>query len=222
MHVLRQFFSSSDEPGSLGAQFRRKRLAVFESLFFQNFDPTKPIKILDVGGTAYFWKESSLLSLKGVEILLLNLHEESSQHPQITGQIGNATSMPEFETDSFDLIFSNSVIEHLYTWENQQKMADEIQRVGKKYFVQTPNKYFPIEAHYALPFAQFWPKSLLRNILIHTPLSRFQKWSPEDAQQYLDEIRLLDEREMKTLFPKGSVLNEKVLGMTKSITLHNL
>jgi predicted SAM-dependent methyltransferase len=201
MSVINDLFASSDHPKSLGYKFRIKRLKKFEKLFFKNFNPEKPIKILDVGGTAYFWNHSQVPNIPGVRITLLNLHEEKPTHPHIISAIGDATSMKEFSDQSYDLVFSNSVIEHLYTYENQVKMADEIRRVGKKYFIQTPNKYFPVEAHYALPFAQYLPKDLLLFLLTKTKLSRMKRWEKSAAQQYLDEIRLLNEREMKTLFP---------------------
>jgi SAM-dependent methyltransferase len=222
MSLINDLFASSDHPKSLGAKFRAKRLRAFEKLFFKNFNPEKPIQILDVGGTAYFWKHSKLPNIPGVRITLLNLHEEKSTHPHISSQIGDATSMGEFPDKNFDLVFSNSVIEHLYTFENQVKMADEIQRVGKKFFIQTPNKYFPIEAHYAIPFAQYLPKSLLLFLLTKTKISRMKRWEKSAAQQYLDEIRLLNEQEMKTLFPGAKIWKEKALGMTKSLTAHNM
>jgi hypothetical protein len=101
-------------------------------------------------------------------------------------------------------------------------MASEIRRVGKSYFIQTPNSYFPIEAHYALPFAQYYPNAFLYFILTKTKFSRLKKWNPAEASQYIAEIRLLNTREMKTLFPGASLLKEKALGLTKSITAHNL
>ena len=177
---------------------------------------------MDVGGTDYFWQHSLLLSHPGVRITLLNLHLEKTSHPAIQAVQGEATSMPEFGKDSFDLVFSNSVIEHLYTLENQQKMASEICRVGKRHFIQTPNIYFPIEAHYALPFAQYYPKALLHFILTQTKLSRLKRWSPAEASQYQDEIRLITKSEMRALFPGSALLKEKVLGLTKSFTAHNL
>jgi predicted SAM-dependent methyltransferase len=222
MNFIIDLFASSDHPDSLGAKFRAKRLRKFEKLFFRNFNPEKPIQILDVGGTASFWKRSQIPNIPGVRITLLNLHLEKTTHPHISPMIGDATEMKNFEDKKFDLVFSNSVIEHLYSFENQVKMAGEIQRVGKKYFIQTPNKYFPIEAHYALPFAQYLPKKLLFFILTKTKLSRFKRWDHQAAQQYLDEIRLLNESEMRMLFTESKILKEKTIGLTKSITAHNL
>lgn len=221
MQFIRHLFASSDHPHSLGAKFRKQRLAKFEKLFFRNFRLEKPIHILDVGGTDYFWRQSQIPQIPNLTITLLNLHQEHPKHPHIQSVIGDATHMPEFEDGSFDLVFSNSVIEHLYTYENQEKMAKEIQRVGKKYFIQTPNKYFPIEAHYAIPFAQYLPDSLLFFLLTKTPISRLKKWEPNQAEQYIKEIRLLNEKEMKELFPGGKILKEKVGGLTKSLTAHN-
>ena len=222
MSSLFHFFASSDNPQSLGFKFRRKRLQEFEKLFFANFAGAKKIEILDVGGRDYFWKHSSLLNHPNINITLLNLHLENTSHPSFRAVKGDATSMPEFGDGSFDLVFSNSVIEHLYTFENQQKMASEIRRVGKRHFIQTPNIYFPIEAHYALPFAQYYPKALLHFILTKTKLSRFERWNPAEASQYQDEIRLLTKSEMKALFPESILLKEKAFGLTKSFTAHNL
>ncbi|MDA1268570.1 MAG: methyltransferase domain-containing protein [Bacteroidetes bacterium] len=222
MSSLFNFFASSDNPKSLGFKFRTRRLQEFEKIFFSRFSNGEKIEILDVGGTAYFWQHSSLLSRPGLCITLLNLHLEETSHPAVRALQGDATDMQEFEKGSFDLVFSNSVIEHLHTLEQQQKMASEICRVGKSYFIQTPNAYFPIESHYALPFAQYYPKAFLHFILTKTKLSRLTRWSTAEASQYQDEIRLLNEKEMKALFPGASLLKEKVFGLTKSITAHTL
>lgn len=221
MSKIKDLFAASDNPKSLGAKFRAKRTKKFEKLFFRNFNPEKSISILDVGGTDNFWIKSQIPNVPGVRITLLNLHLEKTSHPHISSMIGDATNMKDFGDKKFDLVFSNSVIEHLYTFENQQKMANEIQRVGRKYFIQTPNKYFPIEAHYAIPFAQYLPKKLLLLILTKTKLSRLQRWDYQAAKQYLDEIRLLNKSELGQLFPKSKLIKEKVLGMTKSLTAHN-
>lgn len=222
MSFITDLFAASDNPNSLGAKLRNKRQQEFEALFYARFNKTDSIKILDVGGTDYFWKNSSLPKEPNIEITLLNLTREEINIPRIKSVIGDATKMPEFQDKSFDLVFSNSVIEHLYTWENQMKMAQEIQRVGKSFFIQTPNKYFPIEAHYAIPFAQFMPKWLMLPVLTKTRLSRLTKWEVADAQQYLDEILLVDEAGMKKLFPGASIYKERMMGLVKSLSAHNL
>ena len=222
MHSISDLFKSSDQPNSLGAKFRAKRLEDFEALFYQVFKEPRDLHILDVGGTDYFWQDSSIIDLPNIRITLLNLHLEAPTHAAIHAVTGDATDMSQFEENQFDLVFSNSVIEHLYTFDAQKKMANEIMRVGKRFFIQTPNKNFPVEAHYALPFAQIMPKSWVYFILTKTHLSRLQKWEKKQAQQYLDEIRLLDQGEMKVLFPGSELYLEKVLGLTKSFAAHNL
>lgn len=218
---LKTLLASSDQKGSLGNKFRSNRFKFFEDLVYKHFENQFPIRILDIGGMAYFWEDKELLKNGHIEVTLLNLSKEKTDIQGLYSVSGNATNLSEYNDKSFDLVFSNSVIEHLYTWENQKKMAEEIIRVGKKYFVQTPNKHFFIEAHYALPYAQYFPKKLTYFFLTKTKLSRGMKWNPEYAQQYLDEIRLLSIGEMKQLFPGAKLYKEKLVGLTKSITTYN-
>ncbi|MCR9016234.1 class I SAM-dependent methyltransferase [Aquiflexum gelatinilyticum] len=222
MMDFKALLASSDNPNSLGNKFRKQRFQYFENLIEKNFEKNFPVRILDIGGMEHFWKDQALLHSGKVEVVMLNLSAEKVQIKGLSSMAGNATDLSQFANGSFDLVFSNSVIEHLYTWENQQKMAKEAIRVGKKYFVQTPNRHFFMEAHYALPFVQYLPKNLTYFLLTNTKLSRGSKWDPKDAQQYLDEIRLLSEREMKMLFPAATMYKEKFMGMVKSYSAHNM
>lgn len=219
---FKALLASSDNPNSLGNRFRKQRFQYFENLLQTNFEGKFPVKILDIGGMVHFWKDQDLLKSGKVEIIMLNLSAEEVQIKGLSSMAGDATDLSQFADGSFDLVFSNSVIEHLYTWENQQKMAKEAMRVGKKYFVQTPNRHFFMEAHYALPFVQYLPKNLTLFLLTKTKLSRGNKWNTKDAQQYLDEIRLLTFSEMKTLFPRAKMYKEKFFGMNKSFSAHNM
>jgi hypothetical protein len=115
MSFISDLFAPSDQPTSLGARFRAKRQADFEVFFFRTFSKNEPIRILDLGGTAYFWEKSNIPDLPNVSITLLNLYLETSKHPHIETIMGDATELIDFKANEFDLVFSNSVIEHLYT-----------------------------------------------------------------------------------------------------------
>jgi len=216
---LKNIFAVSTESKSLGNKFRQKRMRFFRKRMNRL---RMPLKILDVGGNESFWVNAEMHNKKNVEIVILNQHKTETHYPNIKSAQGDARKLTQYNDGSFDVVFSNSVIEHLYTKKNQKKMADEIQRVGRYHFVQTPNKYFIIEPHYLLPWFQFLPKSLRYFILTRTPLSRLKKWDKAHAKQYLEEIRLISCQEMKELFPESKIYVERFMGLRKSFTAHNL
>ncbi len=212
------FFEISEKKDSLGNKFREKRF----SFFLKKINKLpKPVSILDVGGKINFWENRGLAGNLNYKITIVNIEKEISKYSNINYEIGDATNLSQFVDKSFDVAHSNSVIEHLYNFENQKKMSSEIIRVGQKYIVQTPNKFFLIEPHYLLPFFQFIPNKLKYFILTKTKLSRLKKWDKKFASQYIEEIRLLSLKEMKELFPSSKIYFEKFLGMNKSFTMHN-
>ena len=145
------------DPNSLSSRMRRRRLAFFEGLL--DLLP-RPVTILDVGGTAAFWQ--ALQVGDGVTIIILNLRSEPVQEPHLRSIAGDARDLSAFADRSIDIVYSNSVIEHVGSLEDQRRMADEIRRVGKRYFVQTPNAYFPLEPHFLVPGFQFMPLTFAR------------------------------------------------------------
>jgi len=122
----------------------------------QKIDKGDPIKILDVGGTQIYWERMNFTGHDNVYITLLNLELAPVSNANFSSIVGDARDLKGFEDNHFDIVFSNSVIEHLFTLQNQQKMASEVRRVGKNYFIQTPNYYFPIEPHWLFPFSNFF------------------------------------------------------------------
>ena len=214
-----KIFSDSQSRDSLGSKFRKRRFIFFKE---QLNSIDKPIiKILDVGGTEAYWENNGFANLDSIHITLLNLEKQRTSCTNIDSIVGDATNLKQYNDNQFDICFSNSVIEHLYNFENQQKMAKETQRVGKYYFIQTPNKYFIIEPHFLLPFFQFFPGNLQHYILTKTKLSRGKKWNKKFAKNYINEIRLLSLNEMKELHPHSKFDFEKFIGLTKSFTAHN-
>jgi len=217
--MIRDIFKSSEEKGSLGNYFRNKRF----KYFFDKINLLdKPISILDLGGKINFWENRNLSGNPNYLITIVNLESEISEYPNIESKVGNILELKNFKKNSFDIVFSNSVIEHLHNFQNQKKIASEILRIGKKHIIQTPNKHFFVEPHYIFPFFQYLPKKIQYKILTKTKLSRLKKWDKKFAKQYVKEIRLLTLNELKEIFPGSKIHQEKFFGMSKSFTAHNL
>jgi ubiquinone/menaquinone biosynthesis C-methylase UbiE len=155
-----------------------------------------------------------------VFVTLLNLTHENTMLSHMTSMIGDARNI-QADDNSFDVVFSNSVIEHVGTFQDQLQMAKEICRVGKRYFVQTPNKNFPLEPHFLFPFFQFLPFSVRAKLLQNFDLGWFRKVpNIQTARQIVESIRLLDKRKFVSLFPDAVLYEERILGMTKSFVAY--
>ena len=131
-----------------------------------------------------------------------------STRPNVSFVEADGTALP-FEDRLFDIAFSNSVIEHMPP-AAQQLFAAEIRRVAGRYFVQTPNRWFPIEPHYQLPFFQFLPRRVRRALNARFTLG----WQ---AKGEWEEITLLTAGDLRRLFPDAEVHRERTLGLTKSL-----
>src|ERR1700729_1406774 len=101
-------FADNGNPNSWASRLRRKRT----KRLLDMLPSGKQIRILDVGGTAHFW-----MNLYGnaipehIAITVLNLIYEPSEHPQIKALAGDARDLSCFQSEEFDICFSNSVIE---------------------------------------------------------------------------------------------------------------
>ena len=216
--MLFSSIADNKNPNSLASSFRSKRLNLFKG-FVAGLP--KPIKILDIGGTPEFWKNSGL-NTADLEITLLNLTLVETDLPNMVSVAGNATDLSLFADKSFDIAFSNSVIEHLFSFQNQQKMASEALRVSKHHFIQTPNYWFPLEPHWVFPFFQFFPriiKIVLTRIFSLGHLKKSSSWA--EAKRQVEEIQLLSKSDMKKLFPSSKIWEEKLTILTKSFVAHN-
>ena len=70
-----------------------------------------------------------------------------------------------FATRSFDVVWSNAVIEHVGGFDRQLLFLKEMLRVGKRIFFSTPNRGFPVELHTRMPFIHWLPKPTCDRIL---------------------------------------------------------
>lgn len=206
------------DPDSLANRFRRRRFAFFRSLL-----PSvpKPLKILDVGGTEEYWENMGFDKEEGVKILILNLRYIDVHHSNFQSVVGDARDMRKFSNGEFDVVFSNAAIQALGNYENQHQMAREIRRVGKRYFVQAPNRYFPIEPHSLTPFFQFFPLAIQAWIITRFGVGWYEGISnTKEASEKAASIRLLSKKEIAALFPDGIIKEEKVCFLTKSFIVY--
>jgi hypothetical protein len=189
--------------------FRTKRMAEFCRLFAID----KKTRIVDVGGYEFNW----MLIKEAPEVLMINLENEEWQRGRFRKQRGDGRAL-ELGDDSFDIAFSNSVIEHVGEWVDQAAFAREIRRVAPSYYVQTPNRYFFFEPHLLAPFVHLLPRRVLRRIVRYgTGWGLMTKPTQEQVDSCVRSIRLLTKAEMKRLFPDADIIEEKFLGLTKSL-----
>jgi hypothetical protein len=198
---------------------RKKRHAIFVDLL-RSIPP--PVKILDVGGTESYWKAMQFPESDRYDIVVLNLEEQEITSRYIKSIKGNATSMKEIGDLSFDVVFSNSVIEHVGDFEAQRSMAREVARIGERYFIQTPNYWFPMEPHFLVPGYQWLPSALRIWLIRHFNLGWYSKVEDmEQARDLVNHTRLLTKKELLSLFPGANLYEEKIFGITKSFILYS-
>lgn len=217
MNILRKF-ADNRQVKSLATELRMKRFFMFKTLI--SLLP-KPLRILDLGGTQAFWESMGFTDEDNVKISILNLSKIEVTYPNFDSLVGDARKMSDFKDKEFDIVFSNSVIEHVGDYSQQRQMAEEIKRIGKRYFIQTPNRYFLIEPHFLFPFFQFLPLSLQVFLVSHFNVGWYKKIPDiQEARLAVTSIRLLTEKELEGLFPGATIFKEKFLGMIKSFIIY--
>lgn len=113
----------------------------------------------------------------------------------------------------FDIAFSNAVVEHVGGFESQKQFIAESLRVAKRVFITTPNRWFPVEHHTAIPLLHYLPKSIYRSILKNT---RWQYWSEEQ------NLNLLSLAEFRNCFPENCGVNTLRMGLGLGVFRSNL
>jgi SAM-dependent methyltransferase len=207
-------FVDNSRSGSVASRLRRKRFVIVRSII-DTLD--RPAKVLDVGGTLKFWEAMGYLPPDGVTLVILNLAAPPPARPNIKTVAGDARNLGCYRDNEFDLVVSNSVIEHIGGYPDQIKMAREIVRVGRRFIVQTPNRSFPLEPHFLVPFFYRLPRKVQIFLLTHFSLGWYRRFPDSvSAGAKIDSIHLLSKKELKNLFDGATLYRERVFGFTKS------
>ncbi|MCC5985896.1 MAG: class I SAM-dependent methyltransferase [Rhodobacteraceae bacterium] len=186
---------------------RRKRMAEF----MRRMQVSGGERIIDLGGTPGFWADAPVsLDLTIVNLPGFNPSEPGPSHHRITLLDGDACDLAAFADQSFDIAFSNSVIEHVGDLERRQSMAGEVRRLAPAYWVQTPAIWFPIEAHTMMPFWWFYPGWLQRALIRHWR-RKLPAWT-----EMVETTTIVSRGEMQRSFPDAALWAEWKLGFPKS------
>jgi SAM-dependent methyltransferase len=150
-------------------------------------------------------------------VTIVNLEPPANHEGPFDWVIADARRLP-FRDNAFDVAFSNSVIEHISGPGDREAFAAEIVRVGRRYYIQTPSRWFPVEPHLMTPLIHYLPRRIQRKLL-----RNFTVWgvlvrpTPEGCDAFLRDIRLMTAGELRRLFPAAEIWRERTLGLVKSL-----
>jgi SAM-dependent methyltransferase len=199
----------------LGMRARRRRFEIFARWL----SPLpRPLKILDVGGTMSYWASVDLAALGAVSIVLLNVTPE--REPLVSPfcfVLGDACDLSRFADASFDVVFSNSTLAYVA---DQPRAAAEIMRVGKRCYVQTPNRYFPLDWRTLAPFFHLLPATWQAWAFRHFCVGIYPREPDRQKAVYLaTRVRDVSRAELRRMFPRGTLRAERICGLAKSWTV---
>lgn len=197
---------------------RRRKLA----LFLAELRPGAETTIVDVGvgDTGFDTEPGVALSHNFFEALYpwperitavsdVPLPNFAQEFPAIASVTASGTDLP-FEDDSFDIAFSNAVLEHVGGPKEQRRFVHELCRVAPRVFISTPNRRFPLEVHTLVPFLHWLPRRARDRAFAAL---RRDAWRG---------VELLNRRELLGLFPAGAQVRVVESRMTISVVAERL
>lgn len=196
---------------------------------FSEFLPAqRQLRIVDLGGTVPFWRGWGLTPQDQLRITLINNHHIDTtaagfgdQGSQIINRVFDANDVTTDYLASFDLIFSNSFLEHLDSRQAQARLAAKICDSGKPFFIQVPNKNSPVDPHFPTPLAPFfaiYPRKVQAALLTRGRFGSGAKSADmNDAMERMRFYNPLGLNDMRALFPVANFAIERPLGVPMSV-----
>jgi len=198
-------------------RFRQRRFALIQQMIEAKLKEAGMVSILDVGGRANYWtmlpddlRPHVSITLLNSEAELANYFDSSVSGLCLKQVIGDGCDLSQYRDRSFDIVHSNSVLEHVGNYANMLAFAHEIRRVAVSYYVQTPNFWFPIDPHTAFPIVHWLPDPARLFLLTHASLGYAKKMDFKQALLSIDGTRMVSRRFMQRLFPDARHLCERV------------
>lgn len=157
------------------------------------------------------------LNEHGFTITIVNIEETELGEGPFKCMVGDACQI-DLPDNAFDIVHSNSVIEHVGDAEAVSAFACEVRRLAPAYYLQTPNWWFPVDPHFwKVPFFHWMPKAVRAELLARFRIASAGRVKDRTlAREIVEETRLVTGRQLRDLFPDGAFRKELFGGLTKS------
>ncbi len=174
------------------------------------------MNVVDLGGTVSSW---DLAPVRPARLVLVNAAVESTSTAGRAEFVeGDACALPDgLKAESFDLVYSNSVVEHVGGIFRMSQFADSVRSLAPHHWIQTPYRYFPIEPHFLFPGLQFLPLAARAKAIQRWPFSHSGSVDPADSVAVALGVELVGHTQFEFLFPDSEIIEERALGLTKSL-----
>ncbi|MET8835583.1 class I SAM-dependent methyltransferase [Micromonospora sp. NPDC004540] len=201
-----------DAPDSWGARRREARARWLG----ETFPDLANMSVIDLGGRLDTWLRAPV---RPKHVHVVNLEPMSGGLPEWAAlDHGDACGLPEhIARRRYDLVFSNSVLEHVGGHERRLRFAESVHSLADAHWVQTPYRFFPVEPHWLAPGMQFLPTAGRAWLAQRWPLAYNPAGNRLDATRSVLWTELLDRTQMRHYFPDSTIRSERYLGMTKSL-----
>jgi SAM-dependent methyltransferase len=134
-------------------------------------------------------------------------------HPGLRFVRTDGTTLP-FADGEFDVAFSSAVLEHVGDRAAQRRFVEELCRVSRRFYLTTPNRWFPIEVHTFLPLLHWLPQRWHQRTLC---LLRKPFWAETS------NLNLLSGDELTALFPADAevrLVRHRTAGWCSNLIVH--
>ena len=205
---LRRRLTDPGHPGSLADRTRTRR----RERLLERFPRLTQMRVLDLGGRLDYWRHARLMP---GELTLINLEREEVPDG-VRSLRGDACDPPPPRPTP---VLSNSVIDQVGDASRRAAMAEFVRSAAPHYWIQTANRYFPVDPYFLFPGLFALPGGVRAALVRRWPLSYARKLDPAAARELVDRIDLMSARDLTRLFPDGELTRERLGGFTKSLVV---
>lgn len=206
---------------AFATRLRTKRIAKFIKIVDDVYDKYGKVNIIDIGGTKAYWNilPENLIEEKNLHFTIINIpgSNKMENEDHFTFLEGDGCNLDMFPDKSFHISHSNSVLEHVGDWERMKAYSRELRRVSERYYIQTPNYWFPVEPHCMTPFFHWLPTPVRISLVMHFNLGHWPKQKTVDgAVTTVESARLVNRKMFTALYDDADIYTERLFLLPKS------